>query len=245
MYFFSDNYIYEYGTDVYGEQTVSGCPERFIKDGDKNTYWESEKTNPSLTINLAKEHTIDSLWIKTANVSSFSLYYYLSGWQLVSGSPINKGNGVWFFFKFPEIIAKDWQIRFVSTGNTRVYELFLMKSRLIQESDDNLPSKVDVTINDIASVEHILADGQTIVYSGRRAYAEISIEYQFTPRENRDALYLLYSLPYLRSVICVLPDSDYPEGIYRCVWIDKSFPLIYSISYKGAGFSGVIRLRET
>ena len=244
MYFFTNNYLYEYGVMISGENSIVGFPERNINDGDKNTYWSSSASSPAITINMSENRNVDFIWLKASNITSFTVYYYTTSWTQLNGAVQNKGNNIYWFRANNAVSAKDWKIVFTTTDYIKLYEMFIMQLRLEQTQEIFLPSKVDVTYEDTIGVEHTLSNGQTVVYSGRRPYANISIEYQYTPKENRDSLYNIYSLPYLRSQFCIIPDEDYPENIYRCVWIDKTFPLIYSISYKGAGFSGTIRLKE-
>jgi len=251
MMYFTDNYAH--GDDVEvtssGGDTITGHSEMDARDGNKATYWESDGATPSLIIDLGQAQVIDSLWLKQEHITAFSLYCSSDGstWgSAITGTPVDKGNGIFWFFGFASNNKRYWKIVVTTKGdgNVKIYEVFLMTLRLSQLTDELMPSMVSCIPDDTMGGSYKMGDGSTTSYSGEKPFVAVEIAYQNTTLANRDNLYLLYSTPTLRPPLCVLPDLLYPENIFRVVWADTKFPFDYSNAYQGSGWNGKMSFME-
>jgi hypothetical protein len=249
VYFFSQAWNYKSGvsasssggTDIYS-------PSKAI-DYDMNTYWESNGATPSFVIDLGTAQKIDSLFLKETNITAFKLYHSPdnSNWtEVTDGTKAEKESGIWWWLSFTEVTKRYWKIE-VNTkgsGNVKIYELLLMELCLTLADDEDLPSMVVISPKDTIGGSYGLVDGSVTSYAGSKAYSEIDIEFTNLPSDVYDSLYLLFTTPYLRHPLVIIPDDDKPSYIYRCVWADDAFNFKYSQSLKLSGFDGSIKLME-
>ena len=197
--------------------------------------------------------TIDAIWFKGYNISTYQVYAWIAAaWHLVDTvvvtAPLTSYNLHIFDHTHQ---SSSWKLAITLTaspGVPLVYEGMLMKYHLtLSDTDDSLPSGVEIMPVDRAGGSYQLADGSQTSFRGVRIYHDITYEFEFTPKANRDNLYnIYYSITYgIRPNIVIYPDPDeYPEGIYRVVWKSTIFDFAYTINYKGSGFSGKIELVE-
>ena len=251
-YFFSESYTYKHNASasVTGGTPVAGHPASDAIDYDKASYCETDGDTPSLIIDLGASRTIDSLWLKHSNISTFALYHSANGsdWTVCSGGDgiVDKGSGIFWYFAFTEQTKRYWKIAVtakVGAGNVLFYEAMLMESKLLLEDEVDLPSKVKVDKLDTIGGSYIMADGGPVSYSGQKAYASITVMFEYTPQANKDAAEALFESP-LRQALSILPDDEYPERIFRVIWNDTEFNLNSSIGYTGSGFSGDLEFQE-
>lgn len=251
-YFFSQSYTYKNNVtpSISGGTPVAGHPATDAIDYDKDSYCETDGDTPALVIDLGVARTIDSLWLKHSNISTFALYHSANGsdWTVCSGGDgiVDKGSGIFWYFAFTEQIKRYWKIAVtakVEAGNVKFYEAMLMESKLMLEDEVDLPSDVKVDKIDTIGGSYVMADGGALSYAGQKAYVKIAVMFEFTPKANKDALETLFESP-LRQALSILPDDEYPERIFRVIWNDTDFNLNYSIGYKGSGFSGDLEFQE-
>lgn len=246
MLFFTRNYLYDddigiNATNHEGDNSIQNAI-----DGDKRTYYECA-SDATISIDLKQNQYIDSCHIRADNVDAISLYYSDNGsnYTLLSSDFIDKGEGVYWLFGAIEQNKRYWRIVIEKgAGNIRIYEIFLMKMRLNQSLEQYRPSSVKVTFVDTKGGKYLMADGSMLSYSGIREYAKIELSYTFTPMVNYNSIKDLYTIPSLRSPLCILPDENYPNGIYRVVWSIDELDFEYSSSYTGSGFSGKLVFEE-
>ncbi len=256
LYFFSESYTHKPDAVATssGGSDVTGHPPSHAIDYDMNTYWENDAALPVLKIDLGAAYTIDSVWLKHDNISTYTLYYSTddTSYYAVSGGTAGSGGAARWLFAFTQQTARYWRLNVtakVGGGNAKVYDVLLMERRLAVTDMQNMPADIRVVPNDRAGGGYQMADGSFTTYSGERAYVDMEIEYQYTPKSNRDSLYALFSTCAngnydIRSPLVIFPDQEYPEEIYRVLWGDARFPLTYQIGYKGSGFGGVLKFQE-
>ncbi|MHC4395659.1 MAG: discoidin domain-containing protein [Planctomycetota bacterium] len=252
VYFFSESYTYK--PDVVLSTTSitvgSNVKENTI-DYDKESYWETTDPFLYLEIDLGAVFTIDSLWFKSYNVAEYRLYYsddgivYTPAFSALSGN----ANGINLFVSFAARTKRYWRFNVTQettpAENTLIYEIMLLEHRLtLQTSDQSLPAKINVRPNDRRGGSYQLTDGAATSFAGQTIFVDIALDFEYTPKANRDNLYNLFSNPYIRPPLTIYPDDEYPEGIYRVIWKSTLFDFIYSSSYKGSGFSGQIAVEE-
>ena len=246
LYFFTESYPYKSGVILTSLSGTDVTPISRAADYDKANYWETDAATPELKIDLGTPQAIDSLWIKSGNVTTFELYHSSDGssWTLVSGSPVDKSNGIFWFFNFTEQTKRYWKIKVTAkTGNAKIYEFMLMQLRL-ELDGDNAPANASPIFQDTDGGGYQMADGSYTTFSGENDFAKIDMPFEYTPKANRDNLYLLYSTPTKRPPLVILPDEESPESIFKMLWLSTEFPLIHGSSYKGAGFSGTLSFQE-
>ena len=252
VYFFNKSWVSESGVSASssGGSDVAGHLPAKVYDYDKSTWFENDGATPSLIIDLGTARLINSLWLYQDNIDDFDLYYSHNGsdWDKVTdGTQIDKSDGIWWFFDFTDATRQFWKITITSkvgAGNIKIHEVMLLELRLTLSEDLDLPSMVVVTPKDTIGGSYNLVDGSITSYAGIRAYSEIEITYQNIPSETYDDLYELFTTPYLRYPLVILPDDDKPSYIYRCIWSEDAFNFKYSQSLKLSGFDGSIKLME-
>lgn len=250
--FFSESYSYKPDAvaSTAGTSVGANTPDKAV-DYDKATFWETTDAAPSIKIDLGAAYEIDSLWFKSDNVSKYRLYYsaddiaYFAAFAEQDGN----ANGINSVFSFTAQTKRYWRLDItqetVVGTNTLIYDIMLMEHRLtLQNSDQSLPAKIDIRPNDRIGGSYQLADGAAASFSGQTIFADITMDFEYTPKANRDNLYNLFSSPAIRPLLTIYPDDEYPEGIYRVIWKSTLFDFVYSISYKGSGFSGQIAFLE-
>ena len=252
MYIFSESYTYRSGVSISsaGGSDVAGHLPAEAIDYDKDSYWENDGATPDLIIDLGAIRTIDSLWFKHSNIYTFNLYYSDNGiaWTLQADTNREaKGTTVFWQFDFTERVKRYWKISVTSKivgCNIKIYELMLMRAKAIWTNTSYLPADAIVTPTDRIGGGYEMADGSFLTYAGQRLYNDIELIFEYLPKAQRDVLYTIFSSPAIRGSLVILPDDEYPDGIYRTNWSDINFPFRYTIGYKGSGFSGNIKLRE-
>lgn len=251
IYFFTSPYNYESNVTMSsagGTDDIAHPPEKAI-DSDKLTYWENDGANPDLIINLGSSRDIDSLWFKHYNIDTFNLYYSDDGaiWDLqATTNRVAKGTDIFWQFDFTLRTKQYWKISVTAKlggGNVKIYELMLMKQRLTL-GDDEAPAMVTMAPQDMIGGSYEMADGSTKSYSGNFVHTNIKMEFKYAIDAVRDNLCNLYSTPLVRPPITILPDDDYAENIYRCIWKSTDFPFRYTIPYKGSGWTGNLEWQE-
>ena len=219
-------------------------------DNDQMTYWETTDASPQLKVDLGVAQAVDSIWFKSANVAKYRLYYSTDDILYTAAHAEQDGNanGYNFDFEFTPQTARYWRLditqELVGGNNTLIYEVLLMEHRLTLDDDDSWPSRVEVIPTDRIGGSYVLADGSITSFAGDRARVDIEMFFEYTPFANRNNLYDLYSTPTLRPTLTIFPDDNYPQGIYQVIWQNIDFPLVYQISYKGAGFGGSLKFQE-
>lgn len=253
--FLSESYTYkpdaEASTD--GTSVDDNTPD-LATDYDKDTtFWETTDVAPSIKIDLGAAYEIDSLWFKSENVSKYQLYYSEDDISYFAAFDEQDGNadGVDFLFSFTAQTEQYWRLditeEIVVGTNTLIYEIMLMEHRLtLNHIDESLPSMVSVhPTDDRIGGGYILADGSATTYSATKEYVDIKLDFEYTPKANRDAIYELFSLPTLRPPLTIYPIPDeYPEWIYRVVWGNTKFPFSHTIPYRGSGWSGQVEFKS-
>lgn len=250
--FFSESYTYKPDAVASTDGTSVGAntPEKAI-DYIQTTFWETTDAAPSIKIDLGIAYEVDSLWFKSDNVSKYQLYYsaddiaYFGAFAEQDGN----ANGVDFVFSFTAQTKRYWRLDIteetVVGTNTLIYEIMLMEHRLtLNHTSESLPSRLDVVQNDRIGGSYQLSDGAVTSFAGQIIFVDIAMDFEYTPKANRDNLYDLFLNPYIRPPLTIYPDDEYPEGIYRVIWKSTPFDFVYSIGYKGSGFSGQIAFLE-
>lgn len=244
--FFSKPYTYESGVSVSstGGSTVSGHPETDAIDNDKSSYWENDGATPSFIVDLGVARTIDCLYMKSSQILTFALYHSDNGssWtQVTDGDLSEEETGIFWLFDFTEVSKRYWKVEVLTkdSGNVRIYELMLFEGKFTLADDVGI-----VKFKDTIGVSYLMADGASQTASGLRLYAHTALRLQNISKSDRDNLFTLFSLPTPRYPLAILPDDNYPEGVYRVTWGIEDFPLEYSNQYTGSGFSGTFEFRE-
>lgn len=249
VYYFSESYTYKSGVSASSSGGADVHSPSEAIDYDWSSYFENDGATPSLIIDLGTARLIDSLFLKEANITTFKLYHSSNGssWtEVTDGTKTEKEVGIWWWLSFSEISRRYWKIEVTAKdgGNVKIYEVMLMELRLTLSDDVDLPSMVVITPKDTIGGSYTLVDGSVTSYAGSRSYNEISIEFTYLPSDTYDSLYELFTTPYLRYPLVVIPDDDKPSYIYRCIWADDAFNFKYSQSMKLSGFDGSIKLME-
>lgn len=252
MYLFTESYTYKSGVTVSsagGSDIADHPPEKAI-DYNKASYWENDGATPDLIIDLGAIRTIDSLWLKHSNISTFDLYYSDNGSDWTKESETNriaKSSSVFWQFDFTTRAKRYWKISItakIGGGNILIYEVMLMLARALWTDTEDLPADVVIIHSDRIGGSYEMADGSAVSFAGQTLYADIDLIFEYLPKTKRDELFTVFSEPVIRSPIVILPDDNYVDGIYRANWSDNSFNFRYTIGYKGSGFSGTIQLQE-
>ena len=255
LYIFSENYLYRSGTTATGSNPASDEEDSF--DYDLATYWESINPAPAppgcyINYQFTTNFDIDYVWVKSSNLGSYTVWEWTgAAWQQIGGARTPDANGISLESITPALGNPDrLRLEFTAdvSGIIYIYEVFFFKLlHTFQTSDHSLPSNVIVTPIDRIGGSFQLTDGSYTSYRGIRVYHDITCEFEFTPKANRDSLYdLFYSTTYgIRPNLVVYPDpEEYPEGIYRVIFDDINFPFSYQIEYKGSGFGGNLTFKE-
>ena len=250
--FLSESYSYKPDAvaSTAGTSVGANTPDLAI-DYDKATYWETTDAAPSIKIDLGAAYEMDSLWFKSSNVAKYRLFYSADDIAYFAAFAEQDGNasGYNYQFSFSAQTKRYWRLditqEVVVGTNTLIHEVMLMEHRLtLQNSDQSLPAKIDVRPNDRIGGNYQLADGAATSFSGQTIFADITMDFEYTPKANHDNLYALFSSPAIRPPLTIYPDDEYPEGIYRVIWKSTLFDFVYSIAYKRSGFSGAITFLE-
>jgi len=249
-YFLTENYLYKPGIALATSNPGDDGEDTY--DYNLTTYWESvNPPNSPCYINflLDDSYDINTVWLKADNLDEYRVYEWSGvAWTLI-GSYNPDANGIGFE-TFTGVINDFWRLEFFASGagTIKIYEVFWMKHlHTLQASDDNLASNIIVTPIDSIGGVYLMADGSYTSYRGIKIYHNITYEYEFTPKANRDSLYnIYYSSDYgIRPNIVVYPNPDeYPEGIYRVVFENIDFPFSHTIPFKGSGWSGSLNFKE-
>ena len=251
--FLSESYTYKPDAvaSTPGTSFGTNTPGKAVDYDKDSTYWETTDAAPSIKIDLGVAYEVDSLWFKSYNVSKYRLYYssddiaYFAAFAEQDGN----ANGVDFLFSFTAQTKRYWRLDITQETapgeNTLIYEIMLMEHRLtLNHTDESLPSRADVVQNDRIGGNYQLSDGSATSYAGQRIFVDIVMEFDYTPKANRDNLYDLFLNPYIRPPLTIYPNDEYPEGIFAVIWKSTIFNLVYTIGYKGSGFSGRLEFLE-
>jgi len=254
LYFFSESYTYRPDTTV-ATTNPPGVKENLL-DYDMTTYWTGNDPGGGpceIVFTFFNTQIIDAIWFKGYNIGTYEVYAWIAAaWHLVDTIVVNETGISYNLHIFDHTHqSSSWKLAITLTaspGVPLVYEVMLMKHFVtLSDIDDSLPSNVTVTPIDRIGGSYQMADGAQTSYRGIKIYHDITYEYEFTPKANRDALYdVYYSITYgIRPNIIIYPDPDeYPEGIYRVVFESIDFPFRYQIPYKGSGFGGRLNFKE-
>jgi len=253
IYFFTESYTYEDDVSITSDNgnDIAGHLPALVNDYDKDTYWENDGALPDLIIDLGVIQDIDSLWFKHDNIDTFELYYSDTGlaldWTLQADTNRSaESSSIFWQFDFTLRSKRYWKISVTAKlggGNIKIYELMLMEQRL-ELTDETAPVMAVMTPQDVMGGSYEMADGSTKSYSGDVVHANIKMSFVYASEADRNNLYDLYSTPRLRPALVILPDDDFPENIFRCIWVSENFPFKHTIPYKGSGFSGDLEWQE-
>ena len=254
LYFFSESYTYKPDTTV--ATTNAGGGEANLQDYDMATYWTGNDPvgGPcEIVWTFSNTQTIDAIWFKGYNIGTYKVYAWIAAaWHLVDTVVVTDPLTSYNLHIFDHTHqSSSWKLAVTLTaspGVPLVYECMLMKYHVtLSDIDYSLPSRCTITPTDRIGGTYGLADGSFTSFRGIKIYHDITYEFEFTPKANRDNLYdIYYSIIYgIRPNIVIYPDpEEYPEGIYRVVFESIDFPFSYQIPYKGSGFGGSLKFKE-
>ena len=252
VYIFTRPYNYDSGVvaTAVGGTTDPDHPESHAIDHNDSTYWENDAALPVLKIDLTEAQTIDSLWFNHDNIDTYTLYWSTDDitYNAIADGDADSGGTSQWLLEFTSQTARYWRLNVtakVGGGDTKVYEIILMEHRLSLDDDDSFPAMVDVQDSDRSGGSYELANGAYTTYSGEEIFADIEIAFDKITQATRDSLYSLFTTPDFRPPLTIFPlSAEYPDGMYRVLWEDTTFPLTYDRALKTVGFSGIFRFRE-
>ena len=253
LYFFSESYTYRPDTTV--ATTNAGGGEANLQDYNMATYWTGNDPSGGpceIVWTFTDTQTIDAIWFKGYNIGTYKVYAWIAAaWHLVDTVIVTDPLISYNLHIFDHTHqSSSWKLAITLTaspGVPLVYESMLMKYHItLSDIDYSLPSGCTITPTDRIGGTYGLADGSFTSFRGIKIYHDITYEFEFTPKANRDNLYDIYYSPTygIRPPLVIIPDDNYPEGIYRVVFESIDFPFSYTIPYKGSGFSGQLKFKE-
>lgn len=255
--FFTESYTYKsaavadsggIGNDIAGHP----CADAF--DYDKDSYWENDAAAPQFDIDLGAAYEIDSMFLWHFNIDTYTLYYSTDDIvynAIVDGTDADYP-GLLYKMSFTSQTARYWRV-IVSAkagpGNIKFYEFMLMNHELVLGAGGaavELPRMMDVIVSDKSGGSYSMADGSLSSYSGEKLFVNVDMHFTFLPKTQRDSLYALFTVSdVIRPPLVIYPDeTEYPDNVYRVLWVDEDFPLKYQVSLKMSGFRGTLKFQE-
>jgi len=251
-YIFLDAYSYlsDAAASTPGTSVSTNTPDK-ANDYLWNTYWETSDGAPQLKIDLVAAYEVDSLWFQhSTNVNEYRLYHSDDDavYTAVDVAQVADVAG-YTYYDFTGATHRYWRLDITNkdAGNVTITECMLMLHQLtLSATDDSQPSRIDMNVEDRGGASYFLADGTAISYTGstERGKATLTLSFVQTPEANRNSLKDSYEGPPIRLPLVIYPDTEFPSEIFRVIWQTPMFPLRYTQSFKGAGFSGELKFSE-
>ena len=256
--FFSECYTYKPGVTAdnngVGNDTV-GHPPKDAFDYDRESYWENDAPAPQFDIDLGAAYSIDSFFIWHFNIDLYTLYYSFNGIAYfgVADGTDEDYPGMKYKMQFTPQEARYWRVIVTAkagAGDIKFYELMLMHHERVLGAGgatSELPAMMDVIHSDKAGGSYEMADGSLSSYSGERVFVNIDIRFAYLPKTQRTSLHSLFlgAEGTFRPPLVIYPDeTEFPDDLYRVLWVDKNFPLKYQVGYKLSGWKGTLRFQE-
>jgi len=253
IYFFTQSYTYKFDAvaSVLVGTPQSGHPAADAVDYDKSTYCEIAHANPEMKFDLGAAYEIDSIWFKSDNIATYTVYHSDNGtsWTQADDTTTGNADGINYSFAFTAATKRYWRIlvnsKTAGGSNVKFYEVMLMKQRLVLNTLPAMPARVEMPSHDRIGGAYQLGDGQMTSFAGDRIFDDIEMTFDRLDITARGNLYTLFSTPVIRPLLTIWADwENYPEKMLRVIWGDKSFPLVYQDGWRGAGFAGRLLFEE-
>lgn len=226
-----------------------------VRDTDVTT--SSTDTSPVassyVVFDFQSSVTIDSFWIRVANLTSFDVFANTSP-RLLGRVQIGRyqagSNQVAHHFDFAPYTARYFGVvgvtRPVTPSPIQVFELLFMRHLLTIDNVNDQPTTIDPVRKDRGGNSYQLADGTLVSYEGltRRGKMDITIGWEQLRRQMVDQLESLWLGPPKQQILTVYPEPvEYPSGIYQMWWRDN-FDFNYQGDWVGQGLTGEMKLEE-